>query len=147
MRKREKKMNCEIEKEEKENDLIVKIKKITNGLYYSSETDEKILPFQGKRTEAVTAQEIINQTKSAESTPVEERDFNDFFAPLTEMQDWFGDEEKATAEKFAELKNLLEQNLQNLKVFKLGKIQLDIYVVGLDAQSNLTGIKTKAVET
>jgi len=147
MRKREKKMNCEIEKEEKENDLIVKIKKITNGLYYSSETDEKILPFQGKRAEAVTAQEIINQTKSAESTPVEERDFNDFFAPLTEMQDWFGDEEKATAEKFAELKNLLEQNLQNLKVFKLGKIQLDIYVVGLDAQSNLTGIKTKAVET
>ncbi len=40
-----------------------------------------------------------------------------------------------------------EKNLRNLKVFKVGKIQLDIYVVGLDAENRLLGIKTKAVET
>jgi len=45
------------------------------------------------------------------------------------------------------LKILLEKKLKELKVFKIGKIQLDIYVVGLDAESNLTGIQTKAVET
>ena len=63
------------------------------------------------------------------------------------MQDWFGDEETATANKFAELKKLLEDNLRYLKVFKIGKIELDIYIVGLDVESNLIGIKTKAVET
>jgi hypothetical protein len=66
---------------------------------------------------------------------------------LTEIQDWFGDEEKETAQKFARLRELLEKNLRDLKVFKVGKIQLDVYVVGLDAESKLTGIKTKAVET
>jgi hypothetical protein len=32
-------------------------------------------------------------------------------------------------------------------VFKVGRVELDIYVVGLDENGNLMGIKTKAVET
>ncbi len=40
-----------------------------------------------------------------------------------------------------------EKNLRDLKVFKIGKIQIDVYVVGLDAEDNLLGIETKAVET
>ncbi len=80
-------------------------------------------------------------------TPVEERNFAEFFARLAEIQDWFGDEEKATAQKFADLKKLLESNLRDLKVFKIGKIQLDVYAVGIDAENNLLGIQTKAVET
>ncbi len=44
-------------------------------------------------------------------------------------------------------KNLLEANLRDLRVFKIGEIQIDIYVVGLDVENNLTGIQTKAVET
>ncbi len=45
------------------------------------------------------------------------------------------------------MKDLLEKNLKDLKVFKVGKIQLDVYAVGLDAESNVIGIQTKAVET
>ncbi len=89
----------------------------------------------------------MKQTENAANAPVEERDFAEFFKRLTEIQDWFGDEEKATAQKFAELKDLLERNLRDLKVFKIGKIQIDVYVVGLEAENNLLGIKTKAVET
>ena len=37
--------------------------------------------------------------------------------------------------------------MKDLKVFKVGQIELDIYVVGLDSQGVLTGITTKAVET
>jgi hypothetical protein len=42
---------------------------------------------------------------------------------------------------------LLEENLADLTVFRIGSIRIDIYVVGLDADGNLAGIKTKAVET
>ncbi|MCA1623686.1 MAG: nuclease A inhibitor family protein [Acidobacteria bacterium] len=34
-----------------------------------------------------------------------------------------------------------------MKVFKIGKIELDVYAVGLNAENRLMGIKTKAVET
>jgi hypothetical protein len=127
--------------------LAEKIKKAAEGLYYISETDAEIEVFDGKQAEAVTKEEVLSQSGNSSDTPVAEKEFSDFFAPLTEMQDWFGDEEKAAAQKFALLQDLLQRNLRDLKAFKIGKIQLDVYVVGLDADNKLLGIKTKAVET
>ncbi len=134
-------------KDSGEDELKKQLKKVSGGLFFISETDAEILLFFGRQSQAVTKEEILKQSESAANAPVEERDFAGFFKRLTEIQDWFGDEEKATAQKFAELRDLLERNLRDLKVFKIGKIQIDIYVVGLDAENNLLGIKTKAVET
>ncbi len=134
-------------KDSRENSLKEKIKKACDGLVYISETDAEISPFVGSQAEAVTKEEILSQTKSSPDMSIEERKFDELFARLTEIQDWFGDEEKHTAKKFAGLKDLLKNNLRDLKVFKIGKIELDVFVVGLDAENILTGIKTKAVET
>ncbi|MGI8788239.1 MAG: nuclease A inhibitor family protein [Pyrinomonadaceae bacterium] len=127
--------------------LAERITKAVKGLNYISETDAKVLPFIGKQTETATKEELLTQINEPADSEVEERDFVGFFAPLTEMQDWFGDEEKQTAEKFEYLKELLENNLRDLNVYKIGKVQLDVYVVGLDAENQMLGIKTKAVET
>lgn len=147
MLKRKKKIKKSVEINSKETDLPAQIKKLCEGLYYISETDAEILPFVGKKAQAVTSEEIKNQIQAADKSRVEEKDFTEFFGRLTEIQDWFGEEEKETAQKFTDLKNFLEKNLKDLKVFKIGEIQIDVYVVGLDAEGNLTGIKTKAVET
>ncbi len=128
-------------------DITQQVKTAVAHLNYMSETDAEILPFVGKQAEAVTIDEIRNQTQTAPDLPIEEKDFTEFFARLTTVQDWFGDEEKASAKKFTDLKNLLEANLRDLSVFKIGKIQIDIYIVGLNGENNLTGIQTKAVET
>lgn len=146
MSKRTKKMNL-MDETAVERSLTDRIKTASEGLYYISETDAEILPFTGSKAESVTKEEILRQTNSQTDTNVEEREFSEIFARLTKMQDWFGDEEKATAEKFSVLKNLLEKNLRDLKVFKIGSIDIAIYFVGLDAENNLTGIQTKAVET
>ena len=130
-----------------ENKLVEQIKNLCEGLYYISETDAEISSFTGGKANAVTKEEILTQTKISLDTPVEERNFDELFTRLTEIQDWFGDEERQTAQKFADLRDLLKNNLRDLKVFKIGKIELEVYVVGLDAESVLTGIKTKAVET
>ncbi len=147
MKRRKKKMKKPDVMKSKEIDLRLQIKKITDGLFYTSETDAEILPFNGKKAQAVTCEEILAQTGNNPDSAVEERNFMEFFSRLTEIQDWFGDEEKTAAQKFTDLKDLLEKNLKDLKVFKVGKIQLDVYAVGLDAESNVIGIQTKAVET
>jgi Nuclease A inhibitor-like protein len=145
-RKRKKKIISEAQEKPKA-DLSEQIKTAAAGLWYMSETDAEIFPFTGSKADAVTKEVLLGQIGKAADSPVEERDFADFFTRFTEIKDWFGDEEKATAAKFAALKDLLEKNLKDIKVFKVGHIQLDIYVVGLDTQSNLAGIQTKAVET
>jgi hypothetical protein len=142
-----KKVSEQQNKDSGENAVKEQIKAATEGLYFMSETDSEIFPFFGTQAKEVTKEEILRQIKSSTNAPVEEKNFTDFFARLTEIQDWFGDEEKETAQKFAELKKLLENNLRDLRVFKIGKIQLDVYAVGLNAENNLLGIQTKAVET
>lgn len=128
-------------------ELSKQIEKAIVGLYYVSETDAEIKSFVGEKAEAVGKETILSQSESATDSPIEEKDFTAFFARLTAIQNWFGDEEIETAKKFTQLKELLEKNLRDLKVFKIGKAELDVYVVGLDAENNLLGIKTKAIET
>lgn len=139
---KERKKNKKIDKPET---LAERIKRASKELFYISETDAEIIPFVGEEADAVNAETILKQTKS--DAPIEERDFEDFFKRLTELQDWFGDEETKNANKFAKLKDILQKNLRDIKVFKVGRIEIDVYVVGLDAQNILTGIQTKAVET
>jgi hypothetical protein len=146
MAKRRKKKNV-IEEKIADTSIAELIEKAAEGLYYISETDAEILPFAGSKAESVTKEEFLKQTQNKSDVPVEERNFDDIFQRLTTISDWFGEEEKRKAEKFAELRDLLVKNLKDLKVFVIGKIQVDIYFVGLDAQGNLMGIQTKAVET
>lgn len=127
--------------------LISQIKPIVKDLYYTSETDAKILPFKGTQAEEVSSAELLKQIGKDADTPVEKRDFNEFFQRLTTVQDWFGEEEKVSAAKFIQLKELLQDNLRDLTVFKVGSVQIDIYIVGLPSENILAGIQTKAVET
>lgn len=136
-----------IEKKVEQTSFVEMIKKASEGLYYISETDAEILPFIGAKAEHVTKEEILRQTHNKADAPIAEKSFDDIFQRLTRVEDWFGDEEKATAAKYAELRDLLKNNLKDLKVFKVGSIEIDIYFVGLDEAGNLTGIQTKAVET
>ena len=133
--------------EQKGNELLKQIQRVIKDLNYTSESDALIEMFAGSAADAVTQENLLGQIGKAVDSPVEERNFDDFFAPLIKLQNWFGDEEKASAAKFAVLRDLLKNNLKDLNVFKIGSVELDIYAVGLDAEGKLTGIKTKAVET
>lgn len=147
MRKRKKKVQNLAEAGDQTLFLAEKIKEVSEGLWYISETDAEIQPFIGQKAENATREELLKQIEREKDTPVEERDFYEFFARLTKKEDWFGEQENLAAEKYALLKGLLEENLRNLKVFKVGKIELDIYVVGISPEDILMGIRTKAVET
>jgi hypothetical protein len=147
MSKKEKKKPVSGKAERPKVNLSEQIKNAAAGLWYISETDAEIFPFTGSKADSVSKENLLSQIDKPPEAPVEERGFDEMFARFIKIQDWFGDEEKATAEKFAALKSLLEKNLTNLKVFKVGRIELDIYFVGLDKEGNLAGIRTKAVET
>lgn len=131
----------------KRKDFIEQISNLCEGLFYISETDAELLLFEGGNAEAATAEVLLQQTGDAPDTLVEQRDATDFFARLTKVQDWFSDKQRERAGKFSELDKLLKENLRDVKVFRIGRIQIDIYIVGMDAENNMVGVKTKAVET
>lgn len=149
MEKKEKKITEENQNENvsEGKTLAERIREVSEGLFYMSETDAEVLPFVGGKASEITFSQILNQDQYGTDIKIEERDFEEFFKRLTEEQNWFEEEEREDARKFRELKSLLEENLRYLKVFRIGEIEIDIYVVGLDKEGRLMGIKTQAVET
>lgn len=131
-----------------ENEVLAgRINKACSGLIYISETDAPIKLFEGGFADRVTKKTVLEQTGHGAMLPVAETDFDTFFGRLTRVEDWFPSERKADAKRFAKLKKILEENLTGLRVFKVGKVRLDIYAVGLDKGGRLIGVRTKAVET
>ncbi|MFN0278788.1 MAG: nuclease A inhibitor family protein [Pyrinomonadaceae bacterium] len=136
------------QKNNKNNDqLFYEIEKVCNGLIYISETDAPVRAFAGQEVDLITSDFILQQTGKAGDVPVEERNFDEFFARLTANRDWHGREETERAKKFAELQKLLKENLRKLKVFTIGERRLEIFAVGISKDGCLMGIRTEAVET
>ena len=120
--------------------LTSRIEDLTKGLVYMSETDAPFDVF-------VTGTEEFYGGLEKENRPVEEVSFDKFFARLVKIQDWHSDKEKETAQKFLRLEEFLASSLADLRVFRIGRVQIEIYVVGLDEDGRLVGTKTKAIET
>jgi len=123
------------------------VRNVCEGLIYISETDAPVVPYLGKVCNEVNAKEVIEQTGSDKNAPVEECTFQEFFERLTADRDWYGETDRARAKKFLELQKLLEECLSQRKVFRIGRVRLNIYAVGLDSEGLLCGVSTLAVET
>jgi hypothetical protein len=134
---------------DKKPSLADRLSRATDGLVYQSETDAPVEPFfmTGWTGPKVTGDALVAFTKHDSGTPVAEVPFDDFFADLVALQDWYGDEERAAARKYRRLVRLLKSALSDVKVFKLGERNLDVYVVGRTESGEYAGVATKAVET
>ncbi|HYF03130.1 MAG TPA: nuclease A inhibitor family protein [Patescibacteria group bacterium] len=117
------------------NDEVLKIElaKAVSGLLYSSESD---YPFE--IIENVLPQQLLN---------AKEIEADHFFKNLTTEEDWFGKEEKAKAAQYTALYNLLKENLSELKVYKTGETDIEIYILGKSKSGTFMGLKTRSVET
>ena len=124
--------------------LTERLETLTRSLSYQSESDYPVEPFfmEGKGRKSLKAADLPTKKKS-----VKEVDFDSFFASATADQDWYGTEERETAERFRALVTALKKNLSDVKVFKAGEAEIDVYVVGQTAQGNFAGITTKVIET
>lgn len=130
--------------------LISDLKAAVENLIYISETDAGFDVFVQKSEQPAkdaSAADVLKFGNYEPQTKIEEKTLDEFFAQPTEMQDWYGEEEKAQVEKYLKLKKLLTNRLKSAKVFRVGEIQIDIYLVGIDEAGNLAGVKTKAIET
>ena len=124
------------------------LKQATKGLVYQSESDAPFKTFVWKDGGGrLTKQKVVQLSGHKPGTPVKEVKLDDFFADLTEEQDWHGAEEKKTVQRYKDLLQTIKDNLSGAKVYKVGEVNRDIYIVGKGQAGDWAGIQTKAVET
>lgn len=129
--------------------LVSAFRAAVEGLYYLSETDR---PFEVKISESseLTPENLVEQRKAQKGTqenPVEARSLNVWFERLTREQDWHNDHERAIAHRFRALHGLITQHLTDTAVYRIGEIDIDIYIVGRSSSGRWVVLSTSAVET
>ncbi|GBO52059.1 sugar-non-specific nuclease inhibitor NuiA [Pseudanabaena sp. lw0831] len=120
------------------------ITKLSTGLLFPSESEYPLEPFTWKST-TLNRKTILPQAGKPAKTPIEEIALEEFFAPIVTDEEWFEDEDREIAQRFRDLQTAIA-TLENAQVFPLGKVEIDVFIVGEIGQ-DLVGLKIKVIET
>ena len=127
-------------------DLLQQLQAAIDGLQWMSESDFPFEVVQWPQAAEPTPEVVLKLTDRAPETPVQTEAIESFFEWAIQPQDWHGPEETATVERYKTLLQLLQAHLQDPQVYRLGEVNVAIYILG-KADEELIGVKTQAVET
>lgn len=127
--------------------LAEELERATAGLSFMSESD---YPFQVVRWDAgqaITQTYLRSLTKEPQDAQVSTESLEDFFGPALALPDWKGEAERATVHRYQTLVQYLRDNLEDVKVYKVGRINMPVYIVGRSPTGTWLGLSTRVVET
>ncbi|HYJ79262.1 MAG TPA: nuclease A inhibitor family protein, partial [Longimicrobiaceae bacterium] len=117
---------------------------------YTSESDRPftwlVVPGGGEGW-PYPADELARRLGTPPGTRVEERDLDDFLARHIETSDPYDVRAQRIRPRYEALRALLRRTLREPRVVRLGRHEVRCLVVGADADGNLAGLETVAVET
>ena len=126
--------------------LLEELREATRDLTFMSESD---YPFEvfGWDVAEPTEDFLRGLTGEAADAPVETRTAADFFRVAASEAEWKNAEQLAVARRFQSLLRLLQDNLQDLRAYRVGSINIPVYLAGRAASGHWLGVSTRVVET
>jgi hypothetical protein len=128
-------------------ELFGALREATEGLLYMSESDYPLEVIRWDGSEQLSPEYLQRAAGVVSTAKVEESDLNEFLRISAGEQDWKNDAQLAEAKRYQRLRSLLEENLTDIKVYRVGEINIFILVVGRSAAGNWLGVSTHVVET
>jgi hypothetical protein len=130
--------------------LREELERASAGLVYSSESDRPFeffsVKYPGKRG-SPDGSEFARLVGALPEARVQIRSIDEFFARHTTTSDPYDSESQHIRPRYEELVRVLSRRLRDVKAYRIGRIEIACYVVGLDGDGNLAGLKTVAIET
>jgi len=119
--------------------LPAKLTKAVDGLMYPSESDEPFDVIQWGTAGPTNAKEQVD-AHVAPGRKIESVPLDDFFGQLTESDD---------ADRYKQLRALLEKNLTNVGAFRVAGAgaKVDVYLIGQSKAAGWVGVHTVSIET
>ena len=127
--------------------IATQLKQASKGLLFLSESDAPFEVIHWPAQGELTPPKLLQLTGHPPDAPVELRTVDDFFAIATQEEDWHDEEEREIVQRFQHLVSVLNQNLSNIQVYRVGSIEIDAYIVGVTPSGNWMGLSTQLVET
>lgn len=125
-----------------------RLEEAADGLLYSSEGDHPFtwveLPAPAGPLDADAFRALIGADPG---TRVEEVDLARFLRHHTDAVDPYDERAQALRPRYERLRDVLVDRLAPVRVFRVGTVRIDCYLVGPGPDGRLAGLHTVAIET
>ncbi|MEG4280446.1 nuclease A inhibitor family protein [Microcoleus sp. MON1_C1] len=117
----------------------------SQGLLMPSESEYPFEVFIWKDVE-LTQEKILELTNYPPATSIEQVDLDYFFRNVATEKDWHDKIQKENVAKFKNLLQVIKDNLAEIRVYRIGTIEVSVYIVG-KTNDGVAGLTTKVIET
>jgi len=126
-----------------------RLERAADGLLYTSESDYPFVWFYdgGPATAPLTPAALLAAAHEGADEPVEVISLDDFFARHIERVDPYDSVAVALVPRYRHLRETIRLTVPDVRVFRVGRIQIRCYVVGTTAAGEVVGVSTVAIET
>jgi hypothetical protein len=125
--------------------IIETLTQASQGLLMPSESEYPFEVFIGEGAE-LTSEKILELTHYPPATSIEEVELDYFFRNVATEKDWHDSIQKENVAKFQNLVQVIKDNLAEIRVYRIGTIEVNVYIVG-KTNDGLAGLATKVIET
>ncbi len=126
--------------------IIDLFKQATTDLIWPSESDYPFEIVTWERGVELIPSALFNHL-APPNLAIEQITLAELFAPVLTVEDWYEADELAQVDRYTNLQHAIESNLTDVRVFRLGEIDIAIYIVGKTPDGDVVGLKTHVVET
>ncbi len=126
------------------NPILTEIKKAADGLLFISESDHPLEVISFNKPAGSVADYLKTLTALNNNSPAETQTLEYFFRNMTRVNE---SDDNATAERFKKLQTLLNLKLKNIKVYRIGTIQVSSFIIGELPDGSYGGLRTLLIET
>jgi hypothetical protein len=117
----------------------------SQGLLMPSESEYPFEVFVWKDVE-LTPQKILELTNCPPETSIEQVELDYFFRNVATEEDWQDRIQRENVTKFQNLVQVIKDNLAEIRVYQMGSIEVNVYIVG-KTKDGVAGLTTKMIET
>jgi hypothetical protein len=107
----------------------------------------EVFLWEGQAQEELSPEKLLQLTEHSPELSVETVDLDYFFRNVAQEKDWHEESQKMMVKRFQALLETLRTNLSDIQVYRVGTVNIDVYIVGKTPSGDLAGLTTKLVET
>lgn len=137
------------DKNEDVDELIELLKSMSDELLFTSESDYPFEVICWELASETIDNESIKHYIQLQNEPTEIKQISpqQLLYPLAKSRPYYSTERREKANRFKQLIQFFESQVSNSTAFKIGKTEIDVYIIGMVSNSHIIGLKTVAVET
>ena len=130
-------------------EIFEQLDELVKGLLWMSESDYPFEVFIWEFGEGILLNNeiVLKITKHSLETTVKVIEFEAFFRFVITAKNWHNSQDSEVVRKYHKVVSMMKQYLSDLKVYKVGEVRKDVYIVGKTNTGDYAGLATVSVET